>query len=33
MVSSKKFTFGLFKIAQNFWFHIFCTHKQWWMAK
>jgi len=34
MVSSKKFTFGLIKIAGNFWFLIFCTHnKQWWMAK
>jgi len=24
----------LFKIAENFWFLIFCTHnKQWWIAK
>jgi len=31
--STTKFTFGFFKIAENFWFLIFCTqYKQWWIA-
>jgi len=30
MSSSKKLTFDYFNTAENFWFHIFCTHnKQW----
>ena len=34
MTSSKKFTFDFFKIAENFWFLIFCTHDmQWWITK
>jgi len=34
MTSIKKFTSDFFKIAENVWFLIFCTHyKQWWIAK
>jgi len=25
---SSKITFDFLKIAENFWFHIFCTHKK-----
>jgi len=28
MTSSKKFTFDESKIAENFWFLIFCTHNK-----
>jgi len=34
MTSIKKFTFDFLKIAEHFWFLIFCTHsKQWWITK
>jgi len=34
MTPSKKFTFDFFKLAENIWFLIFCTHnKQRWIAK
>jgi len=34
MTSSKTFTFDFFKIAEKFWFLIFCTHnKKWCIAK
>jgi len=34
MTSSTKFTFGFFKIAENIWILIFCTHnQQWWTTK
>ena len=34
LASSKKFTFDFLKIAEDFWFLIFCTHnKQWWLIK
>jgi len=34
MTPSKKFTFDFLKIAEIFWFLIYCTHnKQWWIAK
>jgi len=26
MISSKKFTFDFLKVAEKFWFPIFCTH-------
>jgi len=32
MTSNKKFTFDVFTIAENFWFLIFCTNKQLWIA-
>ena len=33
MTSGKKFTFDVFTIAENVWFLIICTNKQWWIAK